>query len=118
MGMNARRITDGVPLRANAFGPLRFRIVTGGEDAQRGRQARVPGTRDRVIQIVGERLVGEVAVTVDHAPPRSRGPLAPRARIYRIREPGAISPSNATRTGLPPSGLAARIIPFDSMPIS
>ena len=35
-----------------------------------------------------------------------------------MRAPGAIAPSNATSTGLPPSGLAARIIPFDSIPIS
>jgi len=35
-----------------------------------------------------------------------------------MREPGAMSLSKATSTGLPPSGLAARIIPFDSIPIS
>ena len=37
---------------------------------------------------------------------------------YRTRVPGGTRSSTATRIGVPPSGLAASTMPFDSMPIS
>ena len=43
---------------------------------------------------------------------------ATRAFIYRTRVPGSGGVSKPTSIGLPPSGLAASTMPFDSTPIS
>ena len=43
---------------------------------------------------------------------------ATRAFIYRTRVPGSGGVSKRTSIGLPPSGLAASTMPFDSTPIS
>ena len=68
------------------------------------------------VEIARERVVGEMTVGIDHSM-RARG--QPSRSGYRdARVPGATSPSKPTSVGLPPSGLAARTMPFDSMPIS
>ena len=58
--------------------------------------------RVRAVHAAGKYLVGEVAVRIDH----------------RIREPGRFLRRTPRAPASPPSGLAARIMPFDSMPIS
>jgi hypothetical protein len=58
-----------------------------------------------------------LAVNMPITIPRNReisGTVLP----HRTRVPGSGGFSNDTTVGLPPSGLAARTIPFDSMPIS
>ena len=79
-----------------------FLLVSRRQHAQRSRHAGLSGPLNHRVEIAGERLVGEVTMRINH----------------RMREPGGTSPSKATSVGLPPSGLAARIMPFDSMPIS
>ena len=102
MRMDARGETHRRPTTGHAAGAARLLLVTRSENAQRGGQACLARPIDGAVEIADEGLVSQMAVRVDH----------------RMREPGAISPSNATRTGLPPSGLAARIMPFDSIPIN
>ena len=102
MRMNARRESDDGPARDHPARPSGLVLVACRQDAQRRREARLTGPGDGGVQIADKCLVRQMAVRINH----------------RMREPGAISPSNATSTGFPPSGLAARIIPFDSIPIS
>jgi hypothetical protein len=66
MRMDACRGADGVPalrdgVRSTGFG--RFGHVYDAEDAQ---HARLPGALDHGVDVLGERLVGEMSVRVDH----------------------------------------------------
>jgi hypothetical protein len=79
-----------------------LRLVVGGEDDHRVRQAGAACARDDRIEIASEFRSGDVAVRVDH----------------RTRQPGSTVSSNVISVGLPPSGLAASTMPLDSMPIS
>src|SRR5688572_4556059 len=100
--MYANREPYRLPGRRHAMRLFDRLVIVGSVDDQRLRDACAAGSRDHGIEIGGELLAGEVAVGVDHL----------------TRVPGGTSPSNATSVGLPPSGLAASTIPFDSMPIS
>src|SRR5262249_7980386 len=81
---------------------------------------------DHRFQVRAEYLVCEVAMRVDHfgtgagIPSTSNNNAARRldARAQRILVPGGGGWSKDRSSGLPSSGLAARIMPLDSMPIS
>jgi hypothetical protein len=163
--VHAGRETNGRPSIAQAARATSFCLLTGGENAQRGRDPRVGRACNRLVEIRLERLVRQMAVGVDHLEPgasprgpstrplagtaslESAGSPAPRlassaslalrsslcsSRVsapvswlahyarshHRMRDPGGTSLSKLTSVGFPPSGLAARIIPFDSIPIN
>jgi len=115
--VDARRKTDGRPFLPHPESSNRLRLVARREDAEGLREARLLRAIDDGIEVAGERLVGQMTVTVDQwwlieAPNKGR----PAGQ--RIRDPGGTSPSKLMSLGLPPSGLAARIMPFDSIPIN
>jgi hypothetical protein len=92
------------PRLSNDRSPGDFRSVLGRKNAERGRNAPVVRTRDDRVQVGGKLLARQVTVTIEHD--------------YLTRVPSGISVSKPTSVGLPPSGLAARTMPLDSMPIS
>jgi len=82
--------------------PFGFLAITGSKDAERRRYAGRSRPGHHRIEIGGELFAREMAMRINHL----------------TLVPGEISWSNPTSTGLPPSGLAASTIPFDSMPIN
>src|SRR5262249_48398143 len=85
------------PFRLGPF--IRISTLEDDQHAFDGGRSR---TLDDCFQIRAKRGVRQVAVGIDHL----------------TRVPGAGGSSNETNKGLPPSGLAASTIPFDSTPIS
>ena len=61
---------------ADAFGLRGFLRVARLENHQRALDARVPRAGDHLVEIGGERLVGEMTVAVDHSEPGGEGLLA------------------------------------------
>ena len=55
-----------VPGRLDRLRPLRFRIVTGGQNHQCARQPRLASARHHGVEIGGEFLAGEMTVRIDH----------------------------------------------------
>ena len=76
-------------------------VVFGRQDHEAADQASRARPIDHRLEIGREFAAGEMAVGIDH----------------RTRVPGSAAPGSIT-IGLPPSGLAASTIPFDSIPIS
>src|SRR5262249_21335697 len=101
--MNAAAEPDRGPELAEARHTGGFLGVTGIEDAQHALKAGRLRAGDHSGQVDLELVVGQKAVRVDH---------------HRTRLPGGGGVTKAMSSGSPPSGLAARIMPFDSMPIS
>ena len=102
MRVHADRQACSGPYPGDHVRPLVLLLVIRRNDDERSGYAGGDRAVHDLCQVGLKLLAGKMAVGIDH----------------RIREPGAMSLSNATSTGLPPSGLAARIIPFDSIPIS
>ena len=90
------------PSRHHEVGLFQFNRIIGGENYQRTGQTCVPRALDDGIEIRTELRARDVAVRIDH----------------RTRQPGSTPSGTATSVGLPPSGLAASSIPFDSIPIN
>ena len=101
--VHARGEADLGPERRHPIRPPRLGRAPGRQHAQRLTQPRLPGPFHDVGKVPLERLVGEVAVGVDH---------------LTLLPGGGPGSSKVTSEGLPPSGLAASTMPFDSMPIS
>jgi hypothetical protein len=66
MGMDAGRGADTVPAPCHAVRSRGLGRVGDVHDAQDALHARLPGAKDHVIEVSGERLVGEMRVRVDH----------------------------------------------------
>src|SRR5262245_6086277 len=101
--MDADREPNLRPQRREALRLRGFFVVAAFEDDQRALDAGVLRASHDLRQVARERLVREVAMAVDN---------------HRTRVPGSGGFTNVTTSGLPPSGLAASTMPFDSIPIS
>jgi hypothetical protein len=100
--VNADREPEGRPEGCHLTSAGLFLSVSARQDAETTRDAspvRSPNDLREVVQVCGIR---EMAVTVDHL----------------TRLPGGGGLSKPSRTGRPPSGLAASTMPFDSIPMS
>ena len=102
MGMDAHSKPHPRPGRAHLAGLDELGIVLGGQDDQTPGDANIPSAGDDGMEIRGELTSCQMAVRIDH----------------RTRVPGGGGLSNDSSAGAPPSGLAARTMPFDSTPIS
>jgi hypothetical protein len=109
-------------LRGHAFRLRLFGRVTRGKDAEHVCDPRLPSARQHVVQVGREDGIGEVAVGIDQIRSPStvyRSPFADGERsTYLTRIPGSAPSSTERSSGRPSSPAAARIMPFDSMPIS
>jgi len=100
--MHSGRELDARPRLLHDFGPSDFARFIRGKDADGRVDARGQRARRHFVQVRPEGGVRQVTVGIDQ----------------RTRVPGAGGVSKLTSNGLPPSGLAASTMPFDSMPIS
>jgi hypothetical protein len=122
-------------LRGHPFRLRLFGRVTGGKDAEDMCDPRLPSAREHVVQVGREHRIGEVAVGIDHGlrvmhdahaantllsdgPTGRRYTRVRRDATYLTRIPGSAPSSTDRSSGRPSSPEAARIMPFDSMPIS
>ena len=97
--MAKRRPGHSAATRAASVG---FVSVAARQNAEAARHPGLVRPPDDRVEVVRVRRVGQMAVAVDHL----------------TRLPGGGGLSKPSRTGRPPSGLAASTMPFDSIPIS